>query len=164
MTRAIRIHKNGPPSVMKWEDIDLGNPGKGEVRLRHNAVGLNFIDTYFRAGLYPAPMPLVLGSEGAGIVEAVGRGVTGLKTGDRVAYAGGPIGSYAEQRNIPAEILIKIPKEISDQTAAAMMLKGMTARYLLRDTYRVKKGDTILRGRMAVTIRSSIRNRISSTG
>jgi NADPH2:quinone reductase len=144
MTRAIRIHKNGPPSVMKWEDIDLGNPGKGEVRLRHNAVGLNFIDTYFRAGLYPAPMPLVLGSEGAGIVEAVGRGVTGLKTGDRVAYAGGPIGSYAEQRNIPAEILIKIPKEISDQTAAAMMLKGMTARYLLRDTYRVKKGDTIL--------------------
>ncbi|MDA1323166.1 MAG: quinone oxidoreductase [Proteobacteria bacterium] len=144
MTKAIRIHKNGPPSVMKWEEVDLGKPAKGEVRLRQTAVGLNFIDTYQRSGLYPLPLPMVLGSEGAGIVEAVGRGVIGIKAGDRVAYAGGPIGAYAEQRNIPAEILIKIPKEISDQTAAAMMLKGMTARYLLRDTYRVKKGDTIL--------------------
>ena len=144
MTRAIRIHKNGPPSVMKWEEVDLGKPGKGEARLRQTAVGLNFIDTYHRAGVYPLPLPLVLGSEGAGIVEAIGRGVTGIKAGDRVAYAGGPTGSYAQQRNIPAEILIKIPTEISDQTAAAMMLKGMTARYLLRNTYRVKKGDTIL--------------------
>jgi len=144
MTKAIRIHKNGPPSVMKWEEIDLGEPAKGEVRLRQTAVGLNFIDIYHRAGLYPLPLPSVLGAEGAGIVEAVGRGVTGIKAGDRVAYAGGPVGSYAEQRNIPAQHLIKIPKEISDQTAAAMMLKGMTARYLLRDTYRVKKGDTIL--------------------
>jgi NADPH2:quinone reductase len=144
MTRAIRIHKNGPPSVMKWEEVAIGKPKKGEVRLRQTAVGLNFIDTYFRAGLYPQPLPLTLGSEGAGVVEALGGGVTGLKVGDRVAYAGGPIGSYAEQRLIPAHHLIKIPKEISDQTAAAMMLKGMTARYLLRDTYRVKKGDTIL--------------------
>ena len=144
MTRAIRIHKNGPPSVMKWEEVEIGKPKKGEVRLRQTAIGLNFIDTYFRAGLYPQPLPLILGSEGAGVVEALGGGVTGLKVGDRVAYAGGPIGSYAEQRLIPARHLIKIPKEISDQTAAAMMLKGMTARYLLRDTYRVKKGDTIL--------------------
>jgi NADPH2:quinone reductase len=144
MTRAIRIHKNGPPSVMKWEEVEIGKPKKGEVRLRQTAVGLNFIDTYQRSGLYPLPLPMVLGLEGAGIVEAVGRGVTGIKAGDRVAYAGGPAGSYAEQRNIPADILIKIPREISDQTAAAMMLKGMTARYLLRDTYRVKKGDTIL--------------------
>ena len=144
MTRAIRIHKNGPPSVMKWEEVEIGKPKKGEVRLRQTAIGLNFIDTYFRAGLYPQPLPLILGSEGAGVVEALGGGVTGLKVGDRVAYAGGPIGSYAEQRLIPACHLIKIPKEISDQTAAAMMLKGMTARYLLRDTYRVKKGDTIL--------------------
>ena len=144
MTKAIRIHKNGPPSVMKWQDVEIGKPAKGEVRLRQTAVGLNFIDTYFRAGLYPQPMPLTLGSEGAGIVEAVGKGVSGLKQGDRVAYAGGPIGAYAEERIIPADILVKIPKEISDQTAAAMMLKGMTARYLLRDTYKVKKGDTIL--------------------
>jgi NADPH2:quinone reductase len=144
MTKAIRIHKNGPPSVMKWEEVDLGKPAKGEVRLRQTAVGLNFIDTYQRSGLYPLPLPMVLGLEGAGVVETLGRGVTGIKVGDRVAYAGGPSGSYAEQRNYPAANLIKIPKEISDQTAAAMMLKGMTARYLLRNTYRVKKGDTIL--------------------
>jgi NADPH2:quinone reductase len=144
MTKAIRIHKNGPPSAMKWEDIDLKKPAKGEVRLRQTAVGLNFIDTYQRTGLYPMPLPAVLGLEGAGVVEALGRGVTGIKVGDRVAYAGGPSGAYATERNYPAANLIKIPKEISDQTAAAMMLKGMTARYLLRDTYRVKKGDTIL--------------------
>ena len=144
MTKAIRIHKVGPPSMMKWEEVEIGKPKKGEVRLRHTAVGLNFIDTYHRAGLYPLPLPLTIGSEGAGVVEALGSGVAGLKAGDRVAYAGGPIGAYAEQRLIPAHHLIKLPKEISDQTAAAMMLKGMTARYLLRDTYRVKRGDTIL--------------------
>ena len=144
MTKAIRIHKVGPPSAMKWENIDLKKPAKGEARLRHTAVGLNFIDTYQRTGLYPLDLPAVLGLEGAGVVEALGRGVTGLKIGDRVAYAGGPSGAYAQERNYPADRLVKIPKEISDQTAAAMMLKGMTARYLLRDTYRVKKGDTIL--------------------
>lgn len=144
MTRAIRIHKVGPPAVMKWEEVEIGKPKKGEVLLRQTAVGLNFIDTYQRTGLYPMSLPAVLGLEGAGVVGAVGLGVTGLKAGDRVAYAGGPSGSYAEQRNYPADRLIKIPKEISDQTAAAMTLKGMTARYLLRDTYRVKRGDTIL--------------------
>lgn len=144
MTKAIRIHKTGPASVMKWQDVDIGKPKKGEVHLRQTAIGLNFIDTYHRAGLYPLPLPLTLGMEGCGIVASVGRGVTSLKPGDRVAYAGGPIGSYAEERVMPADMLIKVPKEISDQTAAAMMLKGMTARYLLRDTFRVKKGDTIL--------------------
>ena len=144
MTKAIRIHKTGPASVMRWQDIDIGKPKKGEVHLRQTAIGLNFIDTYHRAGLYPLPLPLTLGMEGCGVVTSVGRGVTSLKPGDRVAYAGGPIGSYAEERIMPADMLIKVPKEISDQTAAAMMLKGMTARYLLRDTFRVKKGDTIL--------------------
>jgi len=144
MTRAIRIHKNGPPSVMKWEEIDPATPRSSEVRLRQTAVGLNFIDVYQRTGLYKLPLPLTPGLEAAGIVEAVGRGVAGLKIGDRVAYAGGPAGAYAERRNIPAHLLVKIPKEIPDRTAAAMMLKGMTARYLLRDTYRVKKGDIIL--------------------
>lgn len=129
---------------MKWEEINVGNPKKNEARIRQTAVGLNFIDTYHRVGLYPLPLPFTLGSEAAGIVEAVGKGVSKLKVGDRVAYAGGPIGAYAQERIYPADNLIKIPKEISDQTAAAMMLKGMTVRYLLRDTYRVKKGDTIL--------------------
>ena len=129
---------------MKWEEVNVGNPQKSEARIRQTAVGLNFIDTYHRVGLYPLPLPFTLGSEAAGIVEAVGKGVSKLKVGDRVAYAGGPIGAYAQERIYPADNLIKIPKEISDQTAAAMMLKGMTVRYLLRDTYRVKKGDTIL--------------------
>lgn len=129
---------------MKWEEVNVGNPKKSEARIRQTAVGLNFIDTYHRVGLYPLPLPFTLGSEAAGIVEAVGKGVSKLKVGDRVAYAGGPIGAYAQERIYPADNLIKIPKEISDQTAAAMMLKGMTVRYLLRDTYRVKKGDTIL--------------------
>jgi NADPH:quinone reductase and related Zn-dependent oxidoreductases len=119
-------------------------PGQGEVRIRHTAVGLNFIDTYHRSGLYPVPLPTVIGSEGAGVVEAVGPGVTDLKPGDRVAYGNAPIGSYAEVRNIPAGRLVKIPDGISDQQAASMMLKGMTAQYLLRRTYRVQKGETIL--------------------
>jgi len=144
MTRAIRIHENGPPSVMKWEEVDPGKPGRGEVRLRQTAVGLNFIDVYQRTGLYALPLPTVIGLEAAGVVEALGPGVKGLKAGDRVAYAGGPAGAYAQERNYPADKLVKIPREISDQTAAAMMLKGMTARYLLRETYRVQKGDTIL--------------------
>ena len=129
---------------MKWEEVNVGNPKKSEARIRQTAVGLNFIDTYHRVGLYPLPLPFTLGSEAAGIVEAVGKGVSKLKVGDRVAYAGGPIGAYAQERIYPADNLIKIPKEISAQTAAAMMLKGMPVRYLLRDTYRVKKGDTIL--------------------
>ena len=144
MTRAIRIHETGAPSVMKWEEVEVGKPGKGEVRLRHTAIGVNFIDAYYRAGLYPRPMPMILGNEGAGVVTALGRGVTGLKVGDRVAYASDPLGAYAEERVYPADRLIKLPKQISDETAAAMMLKGMTARYLLRETYRVQKGDTIL--------------------
>lgn len=144
MTKAIRIHQTGAPSVMKWEDVDVGRPKKGEVRLRHTAVGLNFIDTYQRAGLYPFDLPLTLGMEAAGIVEEVGRGVTAVKPGDRVAYATTPLGSYSEARVMPVDNLVKIPSGITDQQAASMMLKGLTARYLLRETYRVKKGEVIL--------------------
>ncbi len=143
MPHAIRIHENGGPEVLKWEEVTVGNPGPGEVRVRNTAIGLNFIDTYQRSGLYPLPMPLTMGSEGAGVVEAVGPKVTGLKKGDRVAYAG-PIGAYAEVLMRPAARLVKIPAGVTDKTAAAMMLKGMTAWYLLRRTYKVKKGDTIL--------------------
>jgi len=144
MVKAIRIHENGPASAMRWEDVEVGDPGKGEVRLRHTAIGLNFIDTYHRAGLYQMPLPLTLGMEAAGVVEAVGRGVKGLKAGDRIAYAAAPLGAYAEARLMPVDKLVKIPAAISDEQAASMMLKGMTACYLLRQTYRVKKGDTIL--------------------
>ena len=143
MPHAIRIHQNGGPEVLQWEEVNVGDPGPGEVRVRNTAIGLNFIDTYQRSGLYPLPMPLTMGSEGAGVVEAVGPKVKGLKKGDRVAYAG-PIGAYAEVLMRPAARLVKIPAGVSDQTAAAMMLKGMTAWYLLRRTYKVKKGDTIL--------------------
>ncbi|MBV9522427.1 MAG: quinone oxidoreductase [Alphaproteobacteria bacterium] len=143
MTHAIRMHKTGGPEVLAWEEVALGKPGPGEVRLRHTAVGLNYIDTYHRSGLYPLPLPTIIGSEGAGIVEEVGAGVTDLKPGDRVAYAGA-LGAYAETRNAPADRLVAIPKGVSDQQAAAMMLKGMTAQYLIRRTYRVKSGDTIL--------------------
>ncbi len=144
MSKAIRIHENGPPSVMKWEEVEVGNPKKGQVRLRHTACGVNFIDAYCRSGLYKTPLPQILGNEGAGVVTAVGKGVTGLKVGDRVAYASDPLGSYCEERLYPADRLIRMPKEIADETAAAMMLKGMTARYLVREIYPVKKGDTIL--------------------
>ena len=144
MTKAVRIHKPGPPSVMKWEDVEVGKPKKGEVRLRHTAVGLNFIDVYHRFGLYTLPLPLTLGMEAAGVVEAIGRGETGLKVGDRVAYASGPLGSYSEQRLMPAARVIKLPRAISDMEGAAMMLQGLTAWYLLREVYRVKPGDTIL--------------------
>ena len=143
MPHAIRIHENGGPEVLRWEEVTVGDPGPGEVRVRNTAVGLNFIDTYHRSGLYPMPLPMGLGSEGAGVIEAVGPKVKGFKVGDRVAYAG-PIGAYAEVLLRPVARLVKIPAGVSDNTAAAMMLKGMTAWYLLRRTYKVKKGDTIL--------------------
>src|SRR5215210_4227687 len=143
MPYAIRIEQHGGPEVMKWEEIDVGDSGPGQARVRNTAIGLNYIDTYHRSGLYPMPMPLIIGSEGAGVVEAVGPKVKELKVGDRVAYAG-PIGAYAEVLLRPADRLVKIPGGIGDQQAAAMMLKGMTAWYLCRRTYRVKAGDTIL--------------------
>jgi NADPH:quinone reductase len=144
MPHAIRFHKTGGPEVLVWEEIQLGAPGPGEARIRQTAVGLNFVDIYNRTGLYPVPLPSGLGGEGAGVVEAVGPGVTDLKPGDRVAYGTAPVGAYAEARLIPADRLIKLPNGIDDKTAAAMMLKGLTVQYLIRQTYRVKKGDTIL--------------------
>jgi NADPH2:quinone reductase len=144
MTKAVRIEKVGGPEVMQLVEVDLAKPAAGEVRLRHGAVGLNYIDTYHRSGLYPVKLPSGLGLEGAGVVEELGQGVTTLKVGDRVAYGNGPIGAYAGSRNIEASRVIKIPGAISDETAAGMMLKGMTARYLLRATYKVKAGETIL--------------------
>jgi NADPH:quinone reductase len=144
MTHAIRFHKTGGPEVLVWEDVEVGKPGPGEARIRHTAVGLNFIDIYLRSGLYPAQLPSGLGGEGAGVVLEVGPGVTDLKPGDRVAYGNAPPGAYAEERVVKADILIKLPDGIDDKTAAAMMLKGLTAQYLIRQTYRVKAGDTIL--------------------
>jgi NADPH2:quinone reductase len=144
MAKAIRMSKTGGPEVMEYVDVDVGEPGPGEVRIRHAAVGLNFIDVYFRTGLYPQPLPGGLGQEAAGTIEAVGPGVTGFQAGDRVAYAGRPNGAYSEERVMPAELLVKLPDSISFDTAAAMMLQGMTVQYLLRQTYQVKAGDTIL--------------------
>ncbi len=140
---AIRIHTPGGPEVLKWEAIELGAPGPGELRIRHTAVGLNYIDTYHRTGAYPVPLPSVIGMEGAGIVEAMGANVSGFAAGDRVAYAN-PMGSYCEARNMPAERAVKIPAGVTDQQAASMMLKGMTAQYLLKRTHAVQPGDTIL--------------------
>ncbi|QPC41805.1 quinone oxidoreductase [Kaustia mangrovi] len=142
--KAIRIHETGGPEVMTLEDVELGAPGPGEVRVKHAAIGLNFIDTYHRTGLYKLPLPTGLGLEAAGTVDAVGEGVTTLKEGDRVAYGAGPIGAYAQGRIMPAGRLAKLPDAVSFETAAAMMLKGMTVRYLLRETYRVAAGETIL--------------------
>lgn len=144
MSYAIRIHQTGGPEVLAWEEVDLPAPAAGEVTVRHHAVGLNYIDTYHRTGLYPVPLPSGLGLEGAGVVEAVGEGVSEVKVGDRVAYAGGPLGAYAEVRNIPAHRLLKLPDSISFDIGAAMMLQGLTAAYLLRKTYRVQPGDTVL--------------------
>jgi NADPH2:quinone reductase len=146
MTKAIRIHQTGGPEVLQWDDVTVPPPGQGEVRIKQTAVGLNYIDTYFRTGLYPLPAPLpgIIGSEGAGVVEALGPGVADLKVGDRVAYGSAPVGAYTQERNVPAARLVKIPEGISDRQAASMMLKGMTARYLCRRTYKVKAGDTIL--------------------
>ncbi len=142
--KAIRFDAPGGPEVLRLQDIDLADPGEGQVRVRHAAVGLNFIDVYHRSGLYPLPMPSGIGLEASGTVEALGAGVTGLSVGDRVAYGAGPMGAYAEAANVPEGRLVKIPETISDETAAAMMLKGMTVRYLLRATYKVKAGETIL--------------------
>lgn len=144
MTHAIRIHANGGPEAMQWEAVPTPEPGPGEALIRHGAVGLNYIDVYFRTGLYKAPnMPLVIGQEGAGTVLSVGPGVTAVAPGDRVAYAG-PLGAYVTERVIPADRLVKLPDNISFETGAAMMLQGMTVQYLLRRTYKVKAGDTIV--------------------
>jgi NADPH:quinone reductase len=142
--KAIRFSDPGGPDVLHLEQIDLPPPGRGEVTIRHTAIGLNFIDTYHRSGLYPVPLPSGIGLEAAGVIEAAGEGVTGLKPGDRVAYGTGSVGAYSEKRNYPANRVVKLPDRIADETAAAMMLKGMTARYLLRATYKVQPGDTIL--------------------
>jgi NADPH2:quinone reductase len=143
MTKGIRIHETGGPDVMKWEDIEVGDPGPGQVRIKQTAVGLNYIDVYFRTGLYPAELPAIIGMEAAGVIEAVGEGVTEFAVGDRVAYPMVP-GAYCEARCIPTLKVVKLPDAIDDQTAAAMMLKGLTAQYLLFRTYKVKPGDTIL--------------------
>ncbi|MEX0406668.1 quinone oxidoreductase [Aquibium sp. LZ166] len=145
MPKAVRVHNHGGPEVLVYEDVDVGSPGAGQVRVRHTAIGLNFLDTYFRSGLYPAPngLPLIAGNEAAGVVEEVGEGVDWLKPGDRVAYVG-PIGSYCEARVMPVGTLVKVPDGVTDDQAAAMMLKGMTAEYLLNRTFKVKPGDTIL--------------------
>ncbi|HEX6740328.1 MAG TPA: quinone oxidoreductase [Sphingomicrobium sp.] len=143
MPRAIRIHDTGGPEVLKWEAVEVGDPGPGEVKLRQEAAGLNFIDVYHRTGLYPQALPFIPGVEGAGVVEAIGDGVMGLRPGDRVAYAG-PIGGYAEERLIAADRLVALPHSISTEQAAAMMLQGMTAHMLLRSVHRVEPGETIL--------------------
>ena len=144
MSRAIRIHSTGGPEVLCCEDVDVGSPAAGEAVVRHTAIGVNFIDTYHRSGLYPQVLPATLGMEAAAVVEAVGTGVDIVRKGQRVAYAGGPIGAYAERRRIPADRLVPLPDAIGDDVAAAVMLKGMTAQYLLRQTYEVKPGDTVL--------------------
>ena len=144
MVKVIQFKTPGGPDVLEMTDIELAAPAEGEITIRHTAIGLNFIDTYHRSGLYPLPLPSGIGMEGAGVIEAIGNGVTDLAVGDRIAYASPPPGSYAESRNIAADRAVKIPSGIEDQTAAAMMLKGMTAQYLIRQIYKVGKGDTIL--------------------
>jgi NADPH2:quinone reductase len=143
MPKAVRYHKQGGPEVLQFEDVPVGEPGQGQVRVRHTAIGVNFVDTYQRSGLYPMQLPQVAGNEGAGVVEAVGPGVTDLKKGDRVAYTGLP-GSYCESRVVPADRLVKLPQGIGDEQAASMMLKGLTVHYLIHTTYPVKKGETVL--------------------
>jgi len=144
MSKAIRYDRPGGPDVMKWVDVEIGDPGEGEIRIRQTAVGLNFIDVYFRTGLYPQPLPGGLGMEAAGEVTAVGAGVAGLKAGDRVAYVARPPGAYAQERVLAADKVVRLPDAVSDEAAASVMLQGLTAQYLLRRTYRVKAGDTIL--------------------
>jgi len=144
MAHAIRFHETGSPDVLKYESVDLPPPGPGEARVRHSAIGVNFIDTYHRTGLYKVPMPSGIGKEGAGIVEAVGEGVTVVAPGDRVVYCDGPLGSYASERNLPASVLIKLPQYVSEQHIAAGFLRAMTVEYLLNRTYKCKPGDTIL--------------------
>lgn len=145
MTKAIRIHAHGGPEVMQWDDVPTPEPGPDEALIHHTAVGLNYIDVYFRTGLYKIPtLPAIIGMEAAGVIRALGSNVTGLAIGDRVVYASAPIGAYATDRVIAADRLVRLPDDIDDQTAAAMMLQGMTAQYLLRRTYPVKSGDTIV--------------------
>ncbi|PIE83746.1 MAG: quinone oxidoreductase [Candidatus Contendobacter odensis] len=145
MSKAICIHQYGGPEVLCWEEVEVGEPDAGQIKIRHRAVGLNYIDVYHRTGLYPLPsLPWTPGMEAAGYIEALGEGVTNLKVGDHVAYASPPVGAYAETRIIPADRVVVLPGTIDDQTAAAMMLQGMTAQYLLRRTYRVQAGDVIL--------------------
>lgn len=144
MTTVVKFHKTGGPEVLSVENALVGKPKRGEARVRHTAIGLNYIDTYHRSGLYPLPLPTGVGLEGAGVVEAAGAGVTHVKVGDRVAYAGGPPGAYAQERVMPANKLVKIPKGVSDEDAAAMMLKGLTVHMLIRRVYRVQKGETVV--------------------
>ena len=143
MAKAMRFHKQGGPEVMQYDDVQVGDPGPGQVRIRHTAVGVNFVDVYQRSGLYPMQLPMVAGNEAAGVVDAVGQGVTELKAGDRVAYTGLP-GSYCDLRIVPADRMVKLPQGISDEQAASMMLKGLTVHYLIHTTYPVKKGETVL--------------------
>ncbi len=144
MPFAIRIHQTGGPEVLQWNEVDVGDPGPGEVLIRHTAIGVNYIDTYHRGGLYPLPMPATIGREAAGLIEAVGPGVSEFAVGDRVTYCTGSLGSYSELRVAPIEKLIKLPDGVTDVQAASMMLKGLTTQYLLRRTYPLKAGDTIL--------------------
>lgn len=144
MSVAMRFHETGGPDVLQLDEMEVGAPGPGEAKVRHRAIGLNFIDIYQRSGLYPVPLPACAGNEGAGVIEAVGESVSWLKPGDRVAYAGGPMGSYCEVRNMPANRLCVLPDDISFEQAAAMMLKGMTVQYLIRRTYAVQPGDVVL--------------------
>ena len=143
MAKAVRYHKQGGPEVLQYEDVAVGDPGQGQVRIRHTAIGVNFVDTYQRSGMYPMQLPQVAGNEGAGVVDAVGAGVADLKAGDRIAYTGLP-GSYCEQRVVPADRMVKLPQGISEETAASMMLKGLTVHYLIFSTYPVKMGETVL--------------------
>jgi NADPH2:quinone reductase len=143
MPKVIRFHKTGGPDVLQLDEVPIGEPGPGQARVRHTAIGVNFVDTYQRSGLYPMQLPQVAGNEGAGVVEAIGPNVTDVKKGDRVAYTGLP-GSYCEVRVVPVDRLVKIPEGITDEQAASMMLKGMTVHYLIHSTYPVKRGDTVL--------------------
>src|SRR5438045_1500332 len=142
--KAIRFDHAGGPEVLNLEDIEPPPPAPGQVRVKHTAIGLNFIDTYQRSGLYPVPLPSGLGLEAAGVIDALGEGVTGLKAGDRIGYCTGPIGAYAEANNVPADRVVKLPDGVSDDVAAASMLKGMTAQYLLKRTFPVQRGQTIV--------------------
>src|SRR5246500_1839837 len=146
MAKAVRFHETGGPEVLRYEDVEVGDPGPGQVRLRHEAVGLNFADTYFRSGLYPVPLPAGMGVEAAGVVEAVGPGVANIAVGDRVTYTGflNTLGAYSTERLIPAAPLIKLPSGISCETAAAMTMRGLTSAYLLRRVWPLERGDTIL--------------------
>src|SRR5258708_2859881 len=144
MTRAVRFHKTGGPEVLQIDDVQVGEPGEGQARVKHTAIGLNFIDTYHRSGLYPLPLPSGIGLEAAGVVEAIGNGVAHVKPGDRVGYAGGLPGAYSEVRLVPADRLVKVPGGISDKEVAAMMLKGLTVQYLIRRAYGVERGETVL--------------------